>query len=313
MTSDPFSDVLSLMAARSVVSGSLVAGGAWALRFPASDLINFWGIARGECWCVMANGEEPLRLRAGDFLLRTASQSVLLATDLTAAPVDFQTILDAQVAGALRHGTGDEFFMVGGKVALDATHGTSLLDALPATIYIPHESPHAAILQLLLAQLVRERADGSPGVAAASAQLAHLMFIQILRAHLDRGATLTPGWLRLVSNRRLAPALRLLHGEPARTWALEELARECRMSRATFAAQFKASAGLAPLAYLAQWRMRLAERALRDGDGAISSLGYSLGYASESAFSHAFKRLMGETPARYRARARHPPSSGMAT
>jgi AraC-like DNA-binding protein len=135
---------------------------------------------------------------------------------------------------------------------------------------------------------MRERTEGSPGVAAASAQLAHLMFIQILRAHLDLGVTLAPGWLRLVGNRRLAPALRLLHGEPARAWGLEELARECGMSRA----------------YLTQWRMRLAERALRDGDAAIASLGYSLGYASESAFSNAFKRLVGQAPARYRVNAR---------
>lgn len=66
----------------------------------------------------------------------------------------------------------------------------------------------------------------------------------------------------------------------------------------------QATAGTAPLVYLAQWRMRLAERALRDGDNAISSLGYSLGYASEGAFSNAFKRLVGEAPARYRANAR---------
>ena len=96
--------------------------------------------------------------------------------------------------------------------------------------------------------------------------------------------------------------------EPARGWGLEALARDCGMSRATFAAHFKTNAGITPLAYLTQWRMRLAERALRDGNATISSLGYSLGYASESAFSNAFKRLVGQAPARYRADARvsHP-------
>jgi len=304
MTGDPFSDVLSLINAKSVVSGSLVAGGAWAIRFPASNLINFWGIERGECWCLTETSDAPLHLQAGDFLLRTACQSAVLATDLDATPVDFQEVAASDTGGRLHYGNGDQFFMIGGKVELDATHGAALLDSLPPSIHIRHGSTHATVLQWLLAQLVRERTEGLPGVATASAQLAHLMFIQILRAHLDLGATLAPGWLRLVGNRRLAPALRLLHGEPARAWGLEELARECGMSRATFAVHFKTNAGITPFAYLAQWRMRLAERALRDGDDAISSLGYSLGYASESAFSNAFKRLVGEAPARYRANAR---------
>src|ERR1700730_15744856 len=304
MTGDPFSDVLNLISAKSVVSGSLVAGGAWAIRFPASDLINSWGIARGDCWCLTETAAAPLHLQAGDFLLRTASQPAVLATDLDATPVDFQAVAASGTGGRLHHGNGDQFFMIGGKVELDATHGAQLLDSLPPSIHIRHGSAHATVLQWLLAQLSRERTEGLPGVATASAQLAHLMFIQILRAHLDLGATLAPGWLRLVGNRRLAPALRLLHGEPARAWGLEGVARECGMSRATFAVHFKTNAGITPLAYLAQWRMRLAERALRDGDDAISSLAYSLGYASESAFSNAFKRLVGEAPARYPVHAR---------
>ncbi len=304
VTGDPFSDVLNLIRAKSVISGSLVAGGAWAIRFPPSGLTNFWGVARGECWCLTEAGDAPLHLKAGDFLLRTAGEPAVLATDLNATPVGFEDVLASGSEGRLHLGNGDQFLMVGGKVELDATHGAALLDSLPPSIHIRHGSTHATILECLLAQLMRERTEALPGVASASAQLAHLMFIQILRAHLDLGATLAPGWLRLMGNQRLAPALRLLHGEPARAWGLDELARACGMSRATFAVHFKTNAGTTPLAYLAQWRIRLAERALRDSDDAISSLGYSLGYASESAFSNAFKRLVGEAPARYRANAR---------
>ena len=72
------------------------------------------------------------------------------------------------------------------------------------------------------------------------------------------------------------------------------------MSRTTFAVRFKTVAGVAPLAYLTAWRMRLAERALRDDDVPVADLARSLGYASESAFSHAFKRMMGASPNHYR-------------
>ena len=72
------------------------------------------------------------------------------------------------------------------------------------------------------------------------------------------------------------------------------------MSRTTFAERFKAVAGVPPLTYLLNWRMRIAERALRDEDTPVSDLGMSLGYTSESAFSNAFKREVGMAPKRYR-------------
>jgi AraC-like DNA-binding protein len=303
MTDDPFSDVLNLISAKSVVSGSLVTGGIWAIRFPASDRINFWGIARGGCWCAV-EGEEPFYLEAGDFMLRATPGATLLGTDLEAKSVDFQDLAASSVGNTFRHGKGDDFLIIGGKVEFDARRGAPLLASLPPTILIRHASAHATVLQWLLAQLVHERENSLPGVAAASTQLAQLMFIQILRAHLDSDATLVPGWLRLLGSRRLTPALRLLHGKPAKAWGLEELASACSMSRATFAVHFKAAAGITPVAYLTQLRMRLAERTLREGDTSVSKVGYELGYSSESAFSNAFKRFAGEAPTRYRANAR---------
>ena len=76
-------------------------------------------------------------------------------------------------------------------------------------------------------------------------------------------------------------------------------ARE-RPTPTAFALRFKAVAGVAPLAYLTAWRMRLAQRALRDEDVNVAELATQLGYASESAFSHAFKREVGVGPRAYR-------------
>jgi AraC-like DNA-binding protein len=68
------------------------------------------------------------------------------------------------------------------------------------------------------------------------------------------------------------------------------------MSRATFALYFKTVAGIAPMSYLTEWRMRLAEQALRENHAHIGDVGRSLGYTSESAFSNAFKRVTGRSP-----------------
>ena len=72
------------------------------------------------------------------------------------------------------------------------------------------------------------------------------------------------------------------------------------MSRTTFAERFRTVAGMPPLTYLKQWRMLLARRALRDRDLPNTALATELGYAFDSAFSTAFKRVVGESPLRYR-------------
>ncbi|MFI7676764.1 helix-turn-helix domain-containing protein [Actinophytocola sp. NPDC049390] len=60
--------------------------------------------------------------------------------------------------------------------------------------------------------------------------------------------------------------------------------------------------GTTPLEYLIQWRMSLARDAL-----AISELAAATGYRSESAFSTAFRRVVGSSPRTFRdgARAEH--------
>jgi len=71
------------------------------------------------------------------------------------------------------------------------------------------------------------------------------------------------------------------------------------MSRSTFALKFKATVGASPMEYLTRWRMLLAGDRLTHSGDPISVIALSLGYESESAFSTAFKRVMGCSPRQY--------------
>ena len=102
-----------------------------------------------------------------------------------------------------------------------------------------------------------------------------------------------------------------MHAESARAWSLPELARAAAMSRTAFATRFKARAGIAPLAYLAQWRMRLAQRWLAEGAMPIGQIVRAAGFASDAAFSNAFKRLNGEAPSQFRRRSSANPPVGI--
>lgn len=302
MLNDPLSDVLRLANVQSLVTGGFAASGSWAIRFPAPDKLKFFAAVRGACWLQVDGEANPLRLEPGDVILLALRRNFVLASDLTVIPrqshalfanrsepmvsVDGVNIDDAEVV------------QIGGHVHLHPSYGALLSDVLPPYIHVHGSAPEAQALRWILDQLLRERAD-LPGSGLATMQLGYLLFIQVLRAHLAAGGALRAGWLRAATDQRLAPALRLIHGEPGRAWRLDQLARASAMSRTSFATHFKAVAGEAPLSYLTRWRMRLAEQALRRGDAPVATLAQTLGYASESAFSHAFKRVVGLSPRHY--------------
>jgi AraC-like DNA-binding protein len=304
MTADPFSDILKLTNAQSIVTGGFTAGGSWAIHFPPPDKIKFSAVVKGKCWVCIDGEEQPMLAQAGDVLLLSAQRSVVLASDLAAVPVDAKSLFAGNISKFAKLGGGDDFIQIGGHVQLDPASGGFLADVLPPWIHIQADSPRATALGWLLDQLVREQEAELPGSSLASAQLAQLMFIQILRAHLETSIPLAAGWLRALGDPRVAPALRLMHSDPGRSWQLEELAKATAMSRTTFALYFKTVAGVPPLTYLTAWRMRLAQRALREESTLVSVLARSLGYTSESAFSNAFKRATGKAPKHYRSAAR---------
>jgi AraC-like DNA-binding protein len=309
MTADPFSDILKLTNAETVVSGGFTAGGSWAIRFPSPDKIKFFALVKGNCWLRIENQQAPIRVEAGDVFLLSAQRSFVLAGDLAAVPVDATGLFTGTIYRTAKLGHGDDCIQIGGHVRLDPATGGLLADVLPPLIHVKANSRQTTVLRWLLEQLISERAAELPGSSLASAQLAQLLFVQILRAHMEASGPLAAGWLRAVGDDRLAPALRLMHGDPGHAWQLEELAKAAAMSRTTFAQHFKAVAGVSPLAYLTKWRMRLAERALREESIPVSALAGELGYTSESAFSNAFKRVTGNAPKRYRTASRASSSS----
>lgn len=300
MASDPFSDILKLTNAETIVTGGFTAGGSWAIAFPSRDKIKFFAVVKGGCWVCLDGEAKPVRFETGDVGLLVAPRSYVLSSDLGVPPLDAMDLFSRAGRTTAQLGDGNDFAHLGGHVLLDPVAGRLLLDVLPPWIHIRASSPHAVTFRWLLEQLVKEQEGNLPGMQLASGQLAQLLFIQILRAHLETAEHMQPSWLRALGDPRIAPALRLMHAEPERAWGLDELAKACAVSRTTFAAHFRAIAAVPPLTYLTEWRMHLAQRALRDNDKSIAVLAESLGYGSESAFSNAFKRCVGISPKNFR-------------
>jgi len=300
MAVDPFSDILKLTRAGSLVTGGFSAGGAWAIRFPRPKTIKFFAVVKGECW-VALEGQAPIRFATGDVGLLSAPLAFVIASDPALEPVDAMTLFSKAGQTDVVLGEDCDFVHIGGHVLLDPASGALLADVLPPWIHVEGSLPQATAFRWLLNRLAEERVSQLPGAQLASAQLAQLLFIEILRAHLAANRSAPTSWLRALGDSRIAPAMRLMHGDPARAWHLDELARACAMSRTTFAERFRRAAGIAPLTYLTQWRMRLAQQALREErTRPVALIARAVGYESESAFSNAFKRTTGVSPKAHR-------------
>ncbi|HEX7912945.1 MAG TPA: AraC family transcriptional regulator [Paraburkholderia sp.] len=300
MATDLLSDLLDLVRARCNLSGRFIAGGSWARRFANLNAVKLCAAVEGACYFFMDGMAAPSRLERGDILVVNGTRSLILASEPHLIASAITAPLAPDDDGNYRLGQGDDFAMLGGMVQVDDRHQALLLGCFPPLIHVSGAHPEAASLSWLLEQIVREMAPPArPGWPIVRAQLAQLLFVQTLRAYLMQSPTSGDGWLRALGDKRLAPALACMHADPRRAWNLEDLAREAGMSRTAFAVHFRNVIGMPPLTYLTDWRMRLAERDLRAG-ASVAQAAEAIGYTSESAFSHAFKRATGMAPGRYR-------------
>lgn len=298
MVRDPFSSILSVMNARAVAAGGFTAGGRWALRFPPPEKIKFFVMARGNSLLLVDGIGKPFKLHEGDVFLLQAGAGFVIASNTGIFPRDALEVFDADRPEIVDLG-GSGVLFLGGHVELDLVGSDMLLSHLPATIHLLAGQPETRRLGWLIDAFVREQTEATMGADQACAAIAQLIFLELLRAYVANPSMEAAGWLRGLGDVRLEPALRLIHTEPAGNWSVEDLARRAGMSRTAFAVRFKAIMGVAPLTYLTDWRMRLARRGLADGVQ-IATLAPAVGYASEAAFSTAFKRVAGVAPKFYR-------------
>ncbi len=306
MNQDPVSDLIQLVDVRSAVPGAITLGRSWAVRFPPLGKIRFFAMAMGECRLSVEGAAVAIIVGPGDVFLPSPQLAFVLAAGPEVVATDARTLFSDHPAAVTQFGEGECGQLIGGHIHLNALGVTLMPDFLPHIILVRAGSPQAETLRWLIDRLNSERAEQLPGAPIVSAHLAQLVFIQLLRVSLASPDQLPAGLLRALSDGRIAPALCVMHANPGRAWTLGELARVAAMSRTSFAQHFKDAAGVAPLSYLRHWRMLLAEQRLRDGKTSVSIVARSLGYESESAFSHVFKRVTGRAPRQARNAIRSP-------
>jgi AraC-like DNA-binding protein len=322
MAADPLSDVLKTVRLTGAAFFDVAAAPPWVaestprekvlpLILPgAENLIAYHVITEGRCFANMI-GEAPIALEAGDVIVFTRGDPHVVSSSpgmrADSPPVDkFAAAAGSQLPFSFNFG-GDgpiSAKVVCGFLACDARPFNPLLDNLPPVIKASErDGDDARWLGQFIRLAAMESAEKRAGGEGVLAKLSELMFIEVVRRHV---ASLPPeqaGWLAGLRDPFVGKALSLMHASPQRAWTIEALAKDVGLSRSVLAERFADLVGMPPMHYLAKWRMQIAAGLLSSGNSNIANIAAEIGYASEAAFSRAFKKMVGVPPSDWRRRA----------
>lgn len=271
---------------------------------PRSEhLIAYHVLVEGACWGGPF-GKPQVELGPGDVLVfPQGSRHVMSSAPGVQGrgPSDSKLPSGARMPLEMRIGGGGEpSLFVCGFLGCDRRPFNPLLTSLPEVILV--HGREDAWLSSFTQRALGEAAQGRSGGELVLTRLAELMFIEVVRRHLESLPREESGWLAAIRDEVVGRALGLLHEMPAHAWSLDELARDAACSRSVLAERFARLVGEPPMQYLTRWRMQLAAARLSGSAAKVAAVARDVGYDSEAAFSRAFKRLVGLSPAAWRER-----------
>lgn len=329
MSGDILSDLLRAVRFRGALFYYLEGAPPWVAEAPpaheiipailpgADHMIEFHGVVEGSCWAALT-GESPVRLEAGDIVMFPQGDPHVVSSapgmrapgagkDFFFSPRPPQlpyalSMKGEEISTARLDGGGrDRATVVCGFLGLDAKPFNPLLSALPRVLRVPGsalgpDSWVATFLRAVVAESNRKR----PGGEAVLERMSEMLFVEVLRRHIDTLPPTQTGWLAGMRDPAVGRALALLHERPAEAWTLEKLCEEAGLSRSSLHERFVHLIGQPPMQYLTRWRMQVASGLLRETDAKLVEISLDVGYESEAAFSRAFKREVGVSPGAWR-------------
>lgn len=194
--------------------------------------------------------------------------------------------------------------LLSGTLSYDTTLNHPFLKDLPCFITISStEDTGLSSLPMLTSLLEQESKEVSPGSSMVLDRLTEILFVQLMRAHVQQMDKPT-GYLAALSDPKIGLALNLIHSETTEGWTIESLSKAVALSRTAFTIKFSDLVGTNPKNYLTSMRMLNAKAKLEYSEASMLSIAEEAGYSSEASFSKAIKKQFGLTPGQIRRAAR---------
>ncbi len=268
-----------------------------------SQMIAFHFVTKGQMF-VHVTGREPVRIGEGELVLLPRNDPHILASGENVPVVRGQSLVQIGPNGGLaiaRHGGGgEETRMICGFLGNDGGYHP-LIEGLPPVLNISlQQATSRGMIQASLEFGALQAAEGIDAHSPVIPRLSELLFVEAVRIHAEKNASEVESWVGVFRDPQIGRVLTELHTDLARPWTTGELAQLAGMSRSAFMERFTEVCGLPPIRYMTMWRMRSAERLLRDTSRTIAQIAAAVGYESESSFSKACKRAFGRSPSELR-------------
>lgn len=274
---------------------------------PSAHLIPYHYVIEGELWLTV-EGEGPRKLQRDDLVLFPRNDMHVMGSEPGLPIVNAGEVI-VQRTGKLhsiRHGGGGKTTrLVCGYLGSDTAQGNPVLTTLPSVLKLQIDvSGPAEWIRATLHYAASEVASGRPGSETVLAKVSELLFVEAIRRYVENLPADQTGWLAGLRDPAVARALTLMHHDVAHDWSVEELGHQAGLSRSALAERFTRVIGIAPMQYLARWRMHVASQKLRNTASSLAEIAALVGYESEAPFSRAFKKAFGTPPATWRRAAR---------
>ena len=299
---DPLTQLVELLRPRALLWKQMVGRGDWAWRFPADGGVVFGRVVSGYCRFQLPGAAEQ-SLEPGDCLLLTEPPAWTLRGGAgDAAVVALEDLLPADTPSpepVRCEDDPDQVRVIGGHFEFDSVNKELLMAFLSPVVHIrSRDSGDGGRLTGVLAMIDAEASATRPGQVAVLSRLLEIVLIELMR---NPGilSSQQRGMLTGFADPQIASALRAFHADIRRSWSVASLAAEARMSRSVFSRRFTFLTGQPPMAYALHWRMAVACDALRFSGRSLHEIALAVGYGSASAFSTAFTRTAGLSPARF--------------
>jgi AraC-like DNA-binding protein len=278
----------------------------WAITVPAyAQAARFHFVIQGCCHVSLASGP-TIVVGPGDVVLIPRGQGHVLADSAGRAPAPLERVIQESGydgKGAFVIGKGDPQAttqMVCGHLGFSQGADHPLLGALPEAILITQaDRDRYPLLDESLHLVARRAMTDEVGAAASIARLSEIFFIEALRASVARHPPLAKV-MSAMMDIQIGRALELVHRMPSDPWTVESLAKATGMSRSRFAERFTELVGLAPMAYVTEWRLQKALARLGRKEASIKEIAAQTGYQSSAAFTRAFAQRFGVPPSDFR-------------
>lgn len=260
-------------------------------------------VTKGSCRLELHSGQW-FDLATGDLLLLPHGDAHVVRSVRGGSRPMAPIRIECNNAIRIKTNTADESDteLICGRLRFDEVPSSLVIAALPQTILLSLGTERLlaslhTLVQMIEAELQTDRA----GAAAIANDLASALFVIMLRTHFEQAESASD-LLKLLATPASARAVNAMLEDPAHGWTLDELAAESHVSRATLVRTFQKAAGMAPLAFLTELRLGLAQQRITTTNASLISVAMAVGYESESAFARAFKRRFGVSPGKLRSR-----------